>query len=220
MPVITIDGPGGVGKGTISRLLARRLGYPLLESGALYRALALAADQKSVSLDDTERLSGLAGALDVRFTIDSGGQPHTMLQGRDVTNALRNESCGTGASQLASVPAVRAALLSRQRNFRRPPGLVAEGRDMGTVVFADAKPKIFLTASLQERARRRYKQLMEQGVSANLDTLLVELATRDERDAGRAVAPLMPAPDARVIDSTGCSIDEVLASVLSLVDDV
>ncbi|MDQ3796339.1 MAG: (d)CMP kinase [Pseudomonadota bacterium] len=220
VPVIAIDGPGGAGKGTVSRLLAQRLGYTLLESGALYRALALAALQRGISLDNTAGLSGLAAELNVTFTSDAQNQARTVLFGRDVTDALCSEACGSAASRLASIPAVRAALLSRQRDFRRSPGLVAEGRDMGTVVFPDAKPKIFLTASLEERARRRYKQLMEQGFSANLDILLKELADRDERDVKRAVAPLIPAQDAVVIDSTGHGIDEVLASVLSLVDDV
>lgn len=220
VPVIAIDGPGGAGKGTVSRLLAQRLGYTLLESGALYRALALAALQRGISLDNTAGLSGLAAELNVTFTSDAHNQARTVLYGRDVTDALSSEACGSAASRLASIPAVRAALLSRQRDFRRSPGLVAEGRDMGTVVFPDAKPKIFLTASLEERARRRYKQLMEQGFSANLNILLKELAERDERDVKRAVAPLIPAQDAVVIDSTGHGIDEVLASVLSLVDDV
>ncbi len=220
VPVITIDGPGGAGKGTISRLSAQRLGYSLLESGALYRALALAASQKGILLDDTAGLADLAARLNMNFTIDSRGRPRTELNNQDVTAALRSEACGSAASQLASDPAVRAALLACQRDFRRPPGLVAEGRDMGTVVFPDAKLKIFLTANLEERARRRYKQLMEQGVSANLDALLNELAKRDERDAERATAPLMPAQDAVIIDSTGRSIDEVLASVVALVDDV
>lgn len=219
-PVITIDGPAGAGKGTISRLLARQLGYGLLESGALYRALALAAEQRGVALTDVAGLSELAEGLAVRFIADACGQSRTELNTRDVTEALRREGCGNAASQLAAIPAVRAALLARQRAFRRPPGLVAEGRDMGTVVFSDAQLKIFLTASLEERAQRRHKQLREQGASANLGGLLKELAARDERDAQRHVAPLMPAQDAVIIDSTGRDIEEVFESVLRFANDV
>ncbi len=220
VPVITIDGPGGAGKGTISRLLARRLGYAWLESGALYRALALAASRQRVALDDVVGLSDLAGWLDVRFTTDVHDRAHILLAGQEVTDTLRAEACGDAASRLAAIPAVRTALLSRQRGFRRPPGLVAEGRDMGSVVFPDARLKIFLTASLKERARRRYKQLLDQGIGANLNDLLNELAGRDERDAARSVAPLRPSEDAVIIDSTGLGIDEVLARVLRLADDV
>ncbi len=216
IPVITIDGPGGAGKGTISRLLARRLGFELLESGALYRALALAAAREEVPLRDA---AALAAALDVRYIADAEGRQCIYLAGEDVTDALRAEACGEAASQLAAIPDVRSALLSRQRRFRQAPGLVAEGRDMGTVVFPDASRKIFLTASLGERARRRYKQLMEQGLSAKLDSLLDELARRDERDAGRSVAPLRPAEDAVIIDSTGLGIDEVFAQVLKVANE-
>jgi CMP/dCMP kinase len=218
-PVITIDGPGGAGKGTISRLLARYLGYALLESGALYRSLALAADQQGIPLDDISQLSKLAAGLDVRCIADAQARPCILLDDHEITQALRSEACGNAASRLASVPAVRKALLSRQRGFRRPPGLVAEGRDMGTVVFPDAKLKIFLTASLKERAYRRHKQLIQQGIGAKLHDLLDELARRDERDAGRSVAPLRPAEDAVIIDSTGLTIDEVFARVLSLAGD-
>jgi cytidylate kinase len=220
VPVIAVDGPGGAGKGTVSALLARHLGYALLESGALYRALALAASNRQVSTADVPALTTLAAMLDVSFDNDAAGRPRVFLDGSDVSRALRAETCGEAASRLASIPAVRQALLQRQRAFRRPPGLVAEGRDMGTVVFPDAQLKIFLTASLEERARRRYKQLMEQGLSAKLDGLLDELATRDERDAERQVAPLKPAEDAVIIDSTGLDIDEVFARILDLACDV
>jgi CMP/dCMP kinase len=218
--VIAIDGPGGAGKGTISRLLAQRLGYALLESGALYRALALAAEQQGIVLTDVARIGALAETLDVRFKLDAADCSRIELNGVDVTEALRRETCGNAASQLAAIPAVRAALLARQRAFRHAPGLVAEGRDMGTVVFPDADLKIFLTASLEERARRRHKQLREQGTSANLDGLLKELAARDERDTQRRMAPLIPAQDAVIVDSTGREIDEVFAAVLRLANDV
>jgi cytidylate kinase len=217
-PVITIDGPGGAGKGTISRRLAQHLNYALLESGSLYRALALAADLEGVALHDVAGLADLAARLEVKFTVNPHGGQQVYSRDRDVTDTLRREACGEAASQLASIPAVREALLSRQRGFRRLPGLVAEGRDMGTVVFRDAKLKIFLTATLEARAYRRYKQLIEQGLSAKLDALIEQLAKRDERDGERSVAPLVPAEDAVVIDSTGLSVDEVLARVTSLTD--
>ena len=216
-PVVTIDGPSGSGKGTISRLLAQRLGWHFLDSGALYRLVALAAERHGVDFGDTAGLAALARALDVEFRADPDGQPSVWLEGEAVTLAIRTEACGNGASKVAAVPAVREALLERQRAFARPPGLVADGRDMGTVVFPGATLKIFLTASLEERARRRHNQLKEQGVSANLDGLFHELAERDERDANRAVAPLKPADDAVTVDSTGLGIDAVLQRVMELV---
>jgi cytidylate kinase len=213
-PVVTIDGPGGSGKGTVSRLLAQRLGWHMLDSGALYRLVALAALRRDVSLDDASALATVAAALDVRFESGSG---RILLEGEDVTEAIRAEEVGQGASRVAALPAVREALLERQRDFRAAPGLVADGRDMGTVVFPDAEVKVFLTASLEERARRRHKQLIEQGVSASLDRLFRELEARDRRDQTRAVAPLKPATDAVVVDTTGLSIEEVLQGLERLV---
>jgi cytidylate kinase len=217
VPVVTVDGPGGSGKGTLTRLLAQRLGYHWLDSGSLYRVLAVAAQDHGVDLADARALADLAARLDVRFEASPGSEPRVYLQRREVSRALRSEACGEAASRVAAMPLVREALLGRQRAFRQPPGLVADGRDMGTVVFPDADVKIFLTASLEERAKRRYKQLNEQGIGANLAALLDELARRDERDANRSVAPLKPAHDAIVLDTTGLGIDEVLDRTLRLV---
>ena len=216
IPVITVDGPGGSGKGTLCRLLAQNLGYWLLDSGAIYRILALAADWHGITLDNERGLVELATSLDAQFDTHSHNSQKVWLENRDVTQAIRSEECGHAASRIAQIKAVREALLRRQRAFRRAPGLVADGRDMGTVVFPQASLKIFLTASLEERARRRYKQLKEKGIGASLDALLKELAKRDERDERRAVAPLKPAKDAIVIDSTGLSIQEVLNKALEL----
>jgi CMP/dCMP kinase len=216
IPVITVDGPGGSGKGTLSQLLAQKLGYRLLDSGAIYRILALAADWYGIALDNGGGLVQLAANLEVRFDTRSQDTRRVWLESRDVTQAIRTEACGYAASKIAQIKEVREALLRRQRAFRRAPGLVADGRDMGTVVFPQAPLKIFLTASLEERAKRRYKQLKGKGISASLDILLNELARRDERDEKRAVAPLKPAKDAIVIDSTGLSIQEVLNRALEL----
>ncbi|WP_028241059.1 (d)CMP kinase [Stutzerimonas azotifigens] len=215
-PVITIDGPSGSGKGTIAALLARQLGWHLLDSGALYRLLAFAARNHGVDLTNEEALKVLAAHLDVQFDGRIPGQgPTIVLEGEEVTQAIRNEQVGAGASQVAALPAVREALLQRQRAFQEPPGLVADGRDMGTVVFPDAPLKIFLTASAEERARRRYEQLKAKGDDVNLASLLEEIRVRDERDTQRAVAPLKPADDAIQLDSTTLSIEEVLNLVLS-----
>ena len=218
-PVIAVDGPGGSGKGTICRALAQKLGWHLLDSGALYRLVALAAEQHGIELDDVAGLAELAGRLDAEFRVDTDGQELIILGGDEVSREIRTETCGSRASRIASLPEVRNALTNRQRGYRRPPGLVADGRDMGSVIFPDAQAKIFLTASAAERAERRHKQLMEKGINANLDQLYREIADRDKRDAERAVAPLRACDDARYIDTTGMSISEVVRVVLEYVGE-
>lgn len=220
VPVITIDGPSGSCKGTVAALLAGKLGWNFLDSGALYRLLAFAARNHGVDLTNEESLKVLAEHLDVQFGAARDGHGMIIiLEGEEVTEAIRNESVGAGASQVAALPVVRTALLQRQKAFREAPGLVADGRDMGTVVFPDAPLKIFLTASAEERARRRYLQLKARGDDVNLASLLEEIRERDERDTQRAVAPLKPADDAIQLDSTTLSIEEVLQRILSEVAD-
>ncbi len=209
VPVIAIDGPSASGKGTIAEAVAKKLGFHYLDSGALYRLVALAALRSGVEFDDESAVAGLAKGLDVRFY--SG---EIFIYNHIVTHDIRSEICGMGASRVAALPAVRAALLARQHAFRKAPGLVAEGRDMGTLVFPDAMLKVFLTASAEARAERRYKQLKEKGINANIRTLLRELRERDERDSARRTAPLQKAADARELDSTGLGIDEVVRQVL------
>ena len=213
-PVITVDGPGGSGKGTLSGMLAARLGWHLLDSGALYRLLAFAAQKRGTDLADEQALVELAANLDVQFIADAeGGEQRIMLEGDDVSRTIRTETVGAGASRVAALPAVRQALLARQQAFRETPGLVADGRDMGTVVFPDAQLKIFLTASPEIRAERRYRQLLEKGETASLAGLLDEINARDERDMNRSIAPLRPAEDAILIDSSHMSIENVLETV-------
>lgn len=216
-PVIAIDGPSGAGKGTVSVILARRLGFHYLDSGALYRLLAVAAARHQVTFDNIDGLAVLAAHMDVLFRMAPGdAEPAITLEGEDVTRLLRAEQIGAQASLVATIPEVRAALLRRQRAFARPPGLVADGRDMGTVVFPDAALKVFLTASPDERARRRYNQLIGKGETASLRDLVAQVNERDERDRTRPVAPLRPAEDATVMDSTTMTIDEVVEAILAV----
>jgi len=208
-----------VGKGTLASRLSRHLGWHLLDSGAIYRALAYKAIKSGVDLDDEAALETLAIDLDLRFQSDEDGLVRVLLDGLDVSSEVRSEACGKAASQVAAIPRVRQALLARQKAFARAPGLVADGRDMGTVVFTWAPLKLFLTASAEERAKRRYKQLKNQGFSANIAALSDEIRQRDERDTTRAVAPLVPASDAVVIDTSTLEIDQVFEKALSLLRD-
>ena len=212
VPVVAIDGPTGSGKSAIGRSLAMTLGWHLLDSGALYRSAALTARRKGLGLDQPEALAAAVSRMQVEFS--SAEDPEaTRLDGNDVTALLRTEECGAMASRIAAVPEVRKALWARQRAFARPPGLIADGRDMGTVVFPEAELKVYLTASPEERAHRRYKQLIRKGMDVSLPVLSEDIARRDERDANRVVAPLKPAADARVLDSTELSPEEVVARI-------
>lgn len=218
IPVLAIDGPSGSGKGTIARAVAERLGWHFLDSGALYRAVGYAAGMAGLDLSDAEAVARCARNTKIAFRDPGdGGETRVIVDGHDATDELRSEIAGGAASAIAAIPAVRAALIDKQLAFRRAPGLVADGRDMGTVIFPDARHKVFLTASAAERAKRRYKQLKEKGLAVTLTSLLREIEARDARDASRAVAPLKPAVDAVVVDTTGMSIEQVVAKVLSLV---
>lgn len=215
--VVAIDGPGGSGKGTIAHQLAAFLGWHLLDSGALYRLVAVAAQVSAVDLDDEAGLGRLAAGLEVRFGSKADGTEQIFLGRTDVASEVRTEETGKIASKIAAMPQVRAALMELQKKFRKPPGLVADGRDMGSVVFPDAPVKIFLTASPEERARRRHKQLKGKGIDVSLPAVSADIAERDRRDTERAVAPLRPAPDAEILDTTGLSINEVVEQVKKIV---
>ncbi|NYH99358.1 (d)CMP kinase [Cupriavidus plantarum] len=207
--VITIDGPTASGKGTVAHRVADAVGFHLLDSGALYRLVALASDRAGVAQDDVDALAKLAMRLDVKF-----GPNRVWLSGEEVSHAIRAEAIGNRASAIAVYQPVRDALTQLQRDFRKLPGLVADGRDMGTVIFPDARLKVFLTASVEARARRRYKQLIDKGISANIEDLLRDLETRDARDRSRAAAPLRPAEDARLLDTSDMTVDQSVAQVL------
>ncbi|WP_024612802.1 (d)CMP kinase [Pseudoalteromonas sp. TB64] len=219
MPVITVDGPSGSGKGTVCRLLAEKLGWDVLDSGAIYRVLSLAALHHQIALDNEGALVPLAANLDVQFLVDSQTNAgKVILEGEDVSTTIRNEEVGAAASKVAALPRVREALLRRQRAFRTENGLVADGRDMGTVVFQDAPLKIYLTASAEERARRRFVELNARGLDVTLSGLLQDIQARDERDMNRVVAPLVPAEDAIELDTSELNAEQVFDKVITLLD--
>jgi len=215
IPVITIDGPSGAGKGTVAHMLAAKLHWHLLDSGALYRVAAFGCEHDGIGLENEAKVAEVARHLPIRFEQAANGEVLVYYRDVDASRAIRTEEGGRGASTVGAMPLVREALLERQRDFRQAPGLVADGRDMGTVVFPDAPLKFFLTASAEERAQRRYKQLMDKGESVNLARLLRDIEERDERDSSRSVSPLLPADDAIVIDSTATPIDAVFAKVMA-----
>ena len=214
--IITIDGPSGAGKGTISRMLAKKLGFHYLDSGALYRLLGLAAERRKVSTDNTKGLITLAEHMDIRFETTDNGNFRALLEGEDVTNIMRTENTALLASEVAKHMNVRAALLKRQQHFAVEPGLIADGRDMGTVVFPHAELKIYLTASTEERAQRRYKELLEKGEDVSLPALIEQVRSKDERDMGRDASPLKPAEGAVQLDTSELSVQDVMDTVLNL----
>jgi cytidylate kinase len=213
VPVLAIDGPSGSGKGTIGQLMAEKLGWHFLDSGAVYRAVGYLAAKQGVNADDVSKVAALAGKMDIRFEVDSGGTAKVILDGTEVGDGLRTEEAGAMASKVARIPEVRAALLNKQHAFRQPPGLVADGRDMGTTVFPDAILKVFLTARPEVRAQRRYNQLKDKGLDANLPRLLGEIRDRDARDSARTASPLKPAADASILDTSTLSILEVVEQI-------
>jgi len=218
IPVLTIDGPSGVGKGTVANIMAHELNWNLLDSGAIYRAFALAASKRNIQIDNTDELLKLASNLDLRFESDpSNNQLSIYLDNIEVSDELRTEKTAELASKLAMIGPLRGSLLLRQQKFKQPPGLVADGRDMGTVVFEDAPFKVFLTANVEERAQRRLKQLQDKGIAGILSQTLEEVQKRDERDASRKHSPLKPSKDALVIDTSNLTINEVIAKVMALV---
>lgn len=218
IPVITVDGPSGSGKGTLSQLLAEKLGWHLLDSGAIYRVLALAAIHHNVDVANEQALVPIAAHLDVQFVTDADSEGvRVILEGEDVSRSIRNEACGSVASKVAAFPRVREALLRRQRGFRQAPGLIADGRDMGTVVFKDAPVKIFLDASAEVRAERRFKQLKSAGQDVNLARILADVQARDERDRNRSVAPLVAAHDALALDSSEMDIESVFNQAIDYI---
>ena len=218
IPVLAIDGPSGSGKGTISRAVADALGWHLLDSGALYRAVGFAAGEEGIDLSDADAVTRCAETTKISFRDPKDGhETRVIVNGHDATDELRTETAGAAASAIAAIPSVRSALFDKQRSFRRAPGLVADGRDMGTVIFPDASFKVFLTASAEERAKRRYKQLKEKGLNVTLSSLLREIEARDERDANRKVAPLKPASGALIVDTTGMPVADVVRKVLAVV---
>lgn len=218
-PVLTIDGPSGSGKGTIAQLVAKKLGWHYLDSGAIYRVLAQAAIKHDIDLANESKLAGIAEKLDLVFSLD-GDILKVMLEGDDVSTLIRSEQAGNAASKVAALPLVRAALLGRQHDFRQTPGLVADGRDMGTVVFPDAEHKVYLTASAEVRAQRRYKQLKEKGIESNLSALIADISERDVRDSQREVAPLRPATDALQLDSSALGIEDVYKHIMAKCGDM
>tara|TARA_B100000676_G_scaffold214211_1_gene210631 strand:+ start:6658 stop:7338 length:681 start_codon:yes stop_codon:yes gene_type:complete len=217
IPVITIDGPGGTGKGSLSLRLKRMLGWFMLDSGALYRALAFSVSERDVSSQDEKGLLEVARSINVEF-LDDGLQSSVLLNGQDISNLIRTEDIGTLASKLAASASIRAVLLQKQRDFLKSPGLIADGRDMGTTVFPDAALKIFLTASIEERSLRRLKQLKEKGITARLARLSQEIAERDNRDSKREESPMRPAKDAEILDTTGLGLDEVVSLAEKLIE--